>query len=140
MRNRMTMRTIAVAAVVMCVACSEPTRGCDVCTWSAIIYGSVTRSDGSPAAGVTVRVNVGEPPCSAGIPSFEGARTFASGTGFYRLQVISPVSSPECVRVEALLPGSESVVTEAQSVRFKLTSDASLPYDSIRVDLNGSPP
>jgi hypothetical protein len=129
-----------VAAIAVALGCSEPTRGCDVCTWSAIIYGNVTKSDGSPASGVTVRVNVGGEPCNTGMPSFEGARTFASAAGFYRFQVLSPIPSPQCVRVEALLVGSQSLVSEAHSVVFKLTADASLPYDSIRIDLAGSQP
>jgi hypothetical protein len=137
MRYRTALRVLSSAATLALAACGEPTRGCDVCTWSAIIYGNVS-SAGSPAAGVTVRVNVGGAPCSAGVPTFEGARTVTNAEGFYRFQVRSPVPSPQCVRVEAAPPGTDPVVEEAQSVVFKLSSDASLPYDSVRVDLDGA--
>ena len=137
MNNRTAVRIRGAAALVALAACSDPTRGCDVCTWSAIIYGNVRTAAGSTATGVMVRVDVGQMPCSAGVPWFEGARTFTDAMGFYRFQVRSPASSPQCVRVEAALPGASPVVGEASSVRFKLTFEASLPYDSVRVDLEG---
>ena len=116
-------------AVLVLGACSEPTRGCDVCTYSALIYGTVTNSAGAPVVGGSVRAYSTFQRCDAA-DAFDVVTVVSSGVGAYRMQVKSPVQDPPCVRVEVA-----STVATAPQVHFKLTADASLPYDSVRVDI-----
>jgi hypothetical protein len=131
----MPIRSLAPLALVLLADCAEPTRGCDICTSSAIVYGTVTTAAGAAGAGASVRAYVGQEPCSVRAPAEEAARTVAGGTGRYRAQVQSLFGSPQCVQVEASGAAATSGRVEVPVVRFKPTADASLPYDSIRVDV-----
>ena len=116
-------------AVVVLNACSELTHGCDVCTYSALIYGAVTNSAGAAVVGVSVRVYATFQTCDAA-HAFDAVTVASDAAGAYRVQVKSPGQHPPCVRVEV-----DSTVATAPPVQFKLTADASLPYDSVRVDI-----
>jgi hypothetical protein len=119
--------------VTLVVGCREPTRGCDVCTFSALVYGTVTSSNAFPAAGAIVRVYTGLDECSESA----SATAVADGLGHYRMQVQSGFQTPACVEVD-VWPQSGGAPAEriaVPSVQFKRTSEASLPYDSVRVDV-----
>jgi hypothetical protein len=119
--------------VTLLVACNEPTRGCDVCTYSAVVYGSVTSSTGVPAAGAMVRAHTGLRGCDE---TDHVATVVADGNGFYRFQVQAGVATPGCVQIEVSMGSVPTTPRIAvPSVQFKLTSEASLPYDSVRVDV-----
>jgi hypothetical protein len=62
------------AAVALLAACTDPTIECDLCTTSALVYGSVTSSRGEPLGGGTVRAYAGADPCDARAPTEEIAR------------------------------------------------------------------
>ena len=116
-------------SLLVLAGCSEPTRGCDVCTYSAFIYGTVTNPTGAPAIGILVRAYSTLQQCSAD-NAFDAVTAVTNGSGAYRMQVKSAVQDPPCVRVEAA-----STTAIAPQVHFKPTADASLPYDSVRVDI-----
>jgi len=125
----------ATALALLVAACSPPTRGCDICTYSATIYGRLSDAAGDPVVGASVRAVVGAGPCAAEAPTFEGVWMLADAAGRYRAQVLSPVPAPGCVRLEAARGRGPLAGAEVPAVRFKPTADASVPYDSVRVDL-----
>lgn len=125
----------ALALGLLVAACRSPTGGCDICTYSATIYGHVSEAAGDPVVGASVRALVGTEPCAAEAPAFEGTWTPTDAAGRYRTQVLSPVAVPGCVRLEAARGRGPLAGVEAPAVRFKPSADASLPYDSVRVDL-----
>jgi hypothetical protein len=124
-----------VALMALLTACAGPTRGCDVCTQSATVYGTVSDGAGEPAGGAEVRAYVGAEPCAARPAPEEAGRTAADGAGRYRLQVKSVFPAAPCVQLEATRAGGTPVRVEVPAVRFKPTAQASLPYDSVRVDV-----
>ena len=130
----MLFRLVALA-ILSLAACAGPTRGCDICTQSAIVYGTVTSDGGEPLGGASLRGFVGAEPCAVRAAVDEGGRTAADGLGRYRMQVQSGFAATRCVQVEAAGAGNPPVRAEAAAIRFEPTADASLPYDSVRVDI-----
>jgi hypothetical protein len=122
-------------ALAILTACEEPTRGCDVCTYSAIVYGTVTNSSGAPVDGAFVRAHSAMSPCSEG--QFSITTQVVSSEGRFRIQVGALAPAPVCVQIEVASPSGAfpSQRVDVPQVRFKLTADASLPYDSVNVDV-----
>ena len=79
--------------------------------------------------GASVRAYSTFKTCAAA-DAFDAVTVVSNAVGAYRVQVQSPVQDPPCVRMEVA-----STVATAPQVQFKLTADASLPYDSVRVDI-----
>ena len=128
----MRFRSLSALATVLVTACTDPTRVCDLCTTSALVYGIVATSASQPVGGVAMRAYVGADPCVVRAAREEVARAVTDGAGRYRMQLTSPLATPHCLQVESSVTGGETARTEA-SVRFK--PSGSLPYDSIRVDV-----
>ena len=122
-------------ALMILVACNEPTRGCDVCTFSAVVYGTVTYSTGTPATGAIVRAYSAIQNCR--VDTAPAATEVVDGAGRYRIQVQAGSSTPECVQIEVSSPSGAfpSLRMTVPPVSFKRSAQASLPYDSVRVDL-----
>lgn len=131
----MPTRSLAAVALAILAACAGPTRGCDVCTQSATVYGIVTDPAGAPVGGASVRAFVGIEPCAVRAAAEEAGRTMADGAGRYRTQLTSGFATTGCVQVEASGEAGTPVRVVAPAVRFKPTADASVPYDSVRVDV-----
>jgi hypothetical protein len=123
-------RRSPLALAIVLIACSEPTQSCDVCLYSAIVYGRVSNAAGSPVVGASVQAGIGTRPCASEAPAFERLGT-TDPAGQYRGQVLSPVPSPSCLKLGILREGGIIAGGEASDVRF----NPSRPYDSVRVDL-----
>ena len=121
-------------ALAILAACEEPTRGCDVCSYSAIVYGTVTSASGAPVNGAIVLAHSSMLPCSEG--QFSITTQVVSSEGRYRIQAGALAPAPVCVQIEVASPSGAFPTQriEVPQVRFKLTADASLPYDSVNVD------
>ena len=128
----------------LAIACStEPEPGCDVCTSSAIVYGTITSPTGAPVAGAGVRVEAFRDACVAagGAPeTTHGSTTPADGS--YRghlLATIAPFRA--CLRVTVTphpLSGLAPRTMEGVEVSF-LADYGANDRDSVRVDVALSP-
>jgi hypothetical protein len=119
--------------VALLLACDEPTRGCDVCTCSAIVYGIVASTTGAPVAGATVTAFTDLSGCDS---TDHVATSVTDGSGSYRFQVQSGVATPACVQIEVSMAGVQLVSRiDVPSVQFKVTAEASLPYDSVQLNV-----
>jgi hypothetical protein len=60
-----------------------------------------------------------------------------SNDGRYRIQVAAFSPTPDCVQIEVAAPSGAfpSQRTTVPPVRFRLTADASLLYDSVKFDV-----
>ena len=121
--------------LVAIAACEEPTRGCDVCTYSAIVYGTVTYANSAPALGAMVRAHTAMSSCTDN--QFSITTQVVSNEGRFRVQVAALAPAPVCVQLEIFSPTGAFPAQriDVPQVRFKLTADASLPYDSVNVDV-----
>jgi hypothetical protein len=122
---------------VVLFGCSEPV--CDICTTSAIVYGSVRRS-GAPVAGASVTVTPIRDNCTSGEPALGGELTTKTVTdGSYRGHSRAP-NAPftACIRVSVLESGSSGspVTVDGGTVEFRADAGTNQDRDSVRVDVD----
>ena len=128
------------AALVSALACGSGTTGVQPSVYTAFVYGTIKTSQGAPVVGARIQSEAFVPTCASGTRVGAGSPTIAvtDDAGHFRHRVISerPVAT-QCVLVSVTAPGSTTITASgvADPVTFKLQSDASLPYDSARVDI-----
>jgi hypothetical protein len=120
------------------LGCSDPT--CDLCTTSAIVYGTVTRS-GSPVSGASVTVTPIRDNCSSGEPALGGELTTSTvNDGSYRAHSRTPDAPfTACIRVSVLesgSPGGPPVTVDGGTVQFRADYGPGQNRDSVRVDVD----
>lgn len=104
----------------------------------AIVYGTITQADGSPATGVRVRAVADKDACEAELPPNHSASgqpsTVAVDTEGSYSQVLSSPRSPfiGCVQLEVLSADGSILATELGAT-VPFTDEPE--YDSVRVDV-----
>ena len=126
-----------VAAVAAFAACTTEPVGCDICTTSAIVYGTVRSGSGFPVARARVSVEARETSCRGTLVDFSGAFATTDSIGNYRVGLVSPFSpTAVCLIVTAQQPESVTPASLAADtghvIRLQPSSE---PRDSVRVDL-----
>ena len=101
-------------------SCDSATDVCDICTSSAVIWGSVTDSNGQPVPSATLEFSIApEKFCVAEFPVRMGARGQTDNMGTYRVDVILGTSAgSQCVFGRAR---GDSTTEQSGTVMF--TSD-----------------
>ena len=104
------------------------------------MHGTVLDALGAPVVGARIVSEVFLGSCATGQRIGSGSPTveLTAGNGTYVQRVVSGSSvTGQCVQVKVTRPNAAVVaVTKiAGPVQFKLTSDASLPYNSVIVDV-----
>jgi hypothetical protein len=136
------MRYLAIVAVLFALGCSKSTDpGCDVCTTSAVVFGSITDHAGSPVVGMPLDIRVFAEGCGSG--SMRGGSDSGvprtDGAGQYRATVLS-LFSPFTARCFVLTsnPNAQGDWPTAQLEQpgaLELRADYNAgPRDSIRID------
>lgn len=127
---------LVLAITFGCSRTTEP--GCDICSSSAIVYGTIRSPTGVALLGAVVTVEAYRDVCSGPIEG-ESSLPFQTGSdGAYRVAPIS-VSAPfvACIIVRVTSPGGSGLAAAADSgavVRF--TADVGGgAHDSTRVDI-----
>jgi hypothetical protein len=124
---------VAGLLLVTALGCGSPTRGCDICTTTGVVYGRVTNAGGTPASGVKVSLEGRPGVCPGADQGVAQASAFTDATGRYRAELRSPLS-PQTICVRASVPlANDGVVSGTGAVVTKETGNP--PYDSVRVDL-----
>lgn len=132
--------TLALLLGPAIVGCRSSSTGVPL-VYTAFVFGSITTAQGASVAGARIQSEVFIPNCDGGTRVGEGSPTVAvtDAAGRFRHRVISerPVTT-QCVRVSVMAAGSNAVLATgmAPAVQFKVQSDASIPYDSARVDIS----
>ena len=122
-----------------CARGTEP-QGCDICTTSTVVYGTVRSVAGVAVSGVRITVDARKTSCSANsIGALRGPATTDS-QGFYRAIVISYFApTAVCLITTAAPPGGSSYVGAADTGHVvRLQPDyppGQQSRDSVRVDL-----
>jgi hypothetical protein len=134
-----TYSSVLVLAALAAFACATEPQGCDICTTSAIVYGSVRDTAGRPVSGAPVTADVFRDSCANGNPAgASNGPIVTDPSGNYRGQVLS-LSGPfhACLRVAAHAPtGSPWRDTTASGAGIDFRADFPVgPHDSVRVDL-----
>ncbi len=134
-------RTALLVCLSLCMATacgiSGPS-GCDICTTSAVVYGTVRSSDGNalPAARITIEARA--PSCHARGIGFNSGAIATDSLGNYRAFVISlfaPAAVCLIVTAQPADTGRFHVAADTGHV-VSLESDyANQGQDSVRVDL-----
>jgi hypothetical protein len=130
------LAAFALPLFTLSVACSNsnaPVRG----MFATIAYGTVTTA-GQPGPNLRVEYEVYRETCgSATVLTGSDNWTLTDQSGGFRLQILSMDSiSPQCVRLFVRdANGARVEGTDVVALRYKLVSDASLPYDSVRADI-----
>lgn len=138
--SRMLIATSILAFLPGCAGTTEPE--CDVCTTSAVVYGSITDASGLPVSDIAldIRIFLDECPGSMlrGGSDSNVPRTDASG--YYRATILSlwqPFTA-RCFVISPLdnnVPGWPTPAVE-RSGALELRADlSSEPRDSIRIDV-----
>ncbi len=111
---------VLVLSLVALAGCDSATDACDICTSSAIIWGSVTTSNGQPAPNVALEFSIAPAKfCVAEFPVRMGARGQADEMGTYRFDVVLGTSpGSHCVFGRAM---GDSTTEQSGQVVF--TSD-----------------
>lgn len=127
---------LALAPLTLSVACrhtSAPTRA----MFAMIVYGTVT-TGGQARPNTRIEYEVYRESCgSATLLTGSDNWTSSDQSGRFRLQILSmDTISPQCVRLFVRdANGIRIEGADVTALRYKLVSDSSLPYDSVRVDL-----
>jgi hypothetical protein len=132
-------RWLLLVSTLVVPACSS-TDACDLCTTSAVVYGTVRRSGGAVVAGASIHLGAFRESCDSGDLEVPGDPGLTTGTdGSYRAQLVALSGQfTACVRVMALEPGSASGdpgVTADGMVEFLPDFGSGEPRDSVGVDL-----
>jgi hypothetical protein len=138
------MKTIRVLVVsiaeVIASACSgfggEP--GCDLCTTSAIVYGSVHGATGAPVSGASVTADIRIDSCQGMSVGSLGGPSIADALGVYHLRARS-LSAPAaaCLLLTVQPPtgsGLRAIVDTGHVVRLQADWPSGAVLDSVRVD------
>jgi hypothetical protein len=117
--------------------------GCDICTTSAIVYGTVRDLAGVPIAGVRVAIEARAPSCqSSGIGSNQ-MPLVTDALGNYRAITLSPSGPRTVCLIVAVQPPAMSAFGPAADtghmVRLEDDFPATQAHDSVRVDLTLRP-
>jgi hypothetical protein len=130
---------LVVPAMAM-MACGDSSTGCDFCTSSAIVYGTVRRPDSSPVPGAPVTVTPFRNSCDSGdSPALPDVGVTTGSDGGYRQEVFAGTGDDftACVRVAVREPGSEvgstAVTADGVPVEFRVSDGRE--RDSIQVDV-----
>ena len=127
---------LALPLLTLSVACrqtSAPMRG----VFATIVYGTVT-TGGQARPNIRIEYEVYRESCgSATLLTASDNWTLSDQSGRFRLQILSADTiSPQCVRLFVRdTNGTRIEGADVTALRYKLVSDASLPYDSVRVDI-----
>ena len=143
-RTRRIAATAAIVTVAMMAAtlaaCGNSTGTRSVSLTHAYAYGTVTNADGSPAAGINVRVQAyltsSCPPGPTDVPVVAPLFETTDAAGHFRRELAAghaPFTG--CVQADVLAPGSQTqfVATARGTVSFAEPNDAAA-YDSVRLD------
>ncbi len=131
-------RFLAIGCLAFVVACGGSSTGVVPGSWSSIVHGVVTNEQGAPVAGARISSRALVPDCTTGSVVGAGSPTLAvtDGLGQYTQRVVSErPDAAQCVEVTVSYNSMPDVIGFAEDARFKLTSEASLPFDSSRVDI-----
>ena len=139
MRRLTTPVLLAFCGIALsCGRGTEP-QGCDICTTSAVVYGTVRSAAGVAVAGARITVEARKTSCSAS--SMGGLRdpTTTDSQGYYRGIVISPIGpTAVCLITTAAPPAGSSYVAATDTghvVRLQPDYPPGQMRDSVRVDL-----
>ena len=128
-----------VLILLFVVACRDTTPpGCDMCTTSAIVRGTVRRADGSPVPDVTITIDAHAQSC--GGPTYTSSDPVRTANdGSYRSDFKS-ITGPflACLVVSGVPPaatGLRAVVDSGATVMFRADYGGDGQHDSTRVDL-----
>lgn len=105
---------------------------------AAIVYGQVSDAAGVPLSGVLVKAVAYRTECGVGHDIGSGPPAVTDAEGAFRLQIVSEHPSEQaCVQptVARTVGGDFEPVGEGARVYFKEMRTQSLPYDSVRFDL-----
>lgn len=132
------MRFALAAIALVAASCSNAVNGCDICTTSAIFYGVVQDTAGTPVTGVRVTAVASKDSCNTFSAGSSNIATASDMAGRYRSQVISlygPFTA--CLQVTTHAPsGSPWRDTTATGAVVDFHADFPAgPHDSVRVDL-----
>jgi hypothetical protein len=131
----------SVSFLALCLAvmgCSRTTEiGCDPCTTSAIVYGTVRTSDGAPIAAARIDVDAYLDQCSGPHWGQTNVPAQSDVDGRYRSSPSSPAAPfSACVVVRVTPPSGSSFASAASSGAFVQFRDSrSTGLDSSRVDI-----
>jgi hypothetical protein len=141
--NMVPRRALLMLPVAWVFACglTEP-EGCDPCTTSAVVYGTVVDADGAPVVGVQVDIRAYEGSCSDSFPKggTDNGWPLTNAHGKYRARPISLFSpfTAKCLTITAnprndprWPAGADTAVAE---VRF-LSDYRSSARDSVEINL-----
>jgi hypothetical protein len=120
------------------VACSSEPDVCDICTTSAIVYGTVHRTGGAAVAAAPVYIGIYRESCDGDV-EVPGDGVITAADGSYRTQPAAFTGQfTACVRVTVQEPGSASGdpgVTVEGTVEFLPDFGSGQQRDSTRVDV-----
>jgi hypothetical protein len=123
------------------VACSEP-EGCDICTTSAVVYGTVRQPGGAAVASAPVLIGIYRESCDGEV-EIPGDGLITAADGSYRTQPAAFTGQfTACVRVTVQEPGSsgDPGVTVEGAVEFLPDFGSGQQRDSVRVDVELTTP
>jgi hypothetical protein len=138
MRHALGRGLAGVAMAASCMACGSKNPTTPINVYAAIVHGVVKSGANVPLGGVQIESETYRGGCGVsqkiGGSSPVLATTDASGR-FTQQIVTEDSASNQCLRVIARPQGGSPISVDATGLRLKLYADASLPYDSIRVDV-----
>jgi hypothetical protein len=124
------------AATAAVAACTTEPSGCDICTTSAIVYGTVWSGGGFPVARARVSVEARETSCRGANVNLTGDTATTDTLGHYRVNVVSPVApTAVCLIVTGQSAASSTPAGTAADTGHVVRLQPTEPRDSVRVDL-----
>lgn len=110
----------------------------DTTYWSeAIVYGTILDAGGTPVAQATVASKGYRSSCERGTQDADGSPTIvrSDANGSYRQRLVGGAPVEYCIVVTVGPPTGSTLLTVTATGRVLLTSRASPPYDSVRIDV-----
>lgn len=129
----------AVVLLTLGLGCNIEPPLCDICTTSAIVYGTVRDTAGAPIAGAIITVNAWRDSCTAGLAvGGTNVSPMSNAAGAYRDAPFSP-SGPfqGCLRVSVHAPQGalwRDTTVSGALVNFRADYPPG-PHDSVQVDV-----
>lgn len=114
--------------------------GCDICTTSAVVYGTVRSSDGNALSAARITIEARSPSCRSDDTGLNSGSIATDSLGNYRGYVISLFAPTAVCLIVTAQP--------ADSARFRIAADtghvvslesSDASQDSVRVDLVVAP-
>ncbi len=120
--RRSGLAPVTALAVISVLGCSRTPTGCDLCTTSAVVYGTVHDTAGSPQRQARVTLQSDSGSCAAPIAGRPRVLATATGltdsTGQFRMVIASPPAPvAACIAVQAVV-GADTGQATADSVWF----------------------